>query len=396
MKSITAASFILTERCNLACKYCFENGRRGGPDMTAEVAQKGLEWLFENAVASKAKEVSIILFGGEPFLKPALCDQLLSLGLKFQNQHKITFAPSVITNATIMNDELELMLYRHASRNPRFSCQLSIDGAEQSQNLYRVYPSGKGSYETVAVTVSRYRDIFGGRLNIHGCINKQTMPLLFDNYKFIAEQWKPGSIWFMPVHTEDWDENDVKLYDEQLGKIFSHEAESLNTVSYYAPINKLLSFQVGRECHHDKTCGAGVSFVSITGEGDIYPCHNIYFKDDKHSQKVGNIFDGVLDDEILKPYEEYTYRTMGCGKCENTACYRCIADNWAENGDINKQVGKVMRCKLSSVERKWQNIARDFAIEHYQRPSQLDRMEQNLTQLTKILYNGMGGEADGT
>lgn len=361
----TSASFIVTERCNLACSYCFENGRRGGADMSEAVAVRGMEWLFENALKSGADRVSVILFGGEPLLLPEICDTILAHGAEFSRWTGIRFEPSIITNATVLTERAAEMLQTAAEMIPSFHCQLSIDGAEKSQNLYRVFPDGRGSFEAVQGNVERFRQIFGRRLNIHGCINKMTMPMLFENYRYVAEQWKPGSIWFMPVHTEQWSEWDISLYDEQLGRVFEHQTQKLGTVSYFAPMNKLLTCRPGREAHHAKTCGAGVSFCSVTGDGSLYPCHNIYFNDPSRSMRFGDVFRGVLENEKLMPFEWYTYQSLGCEGCKNTACYRCIADNWVHNGDITKQVGKPMRCLLSCVERKWQEKAREYAGKHF-------------------------------
>ena len=52
----TAASFLLSEDCNLACTYCFELGCRNKNTMTKEVAEQGLQYLSDNAIKNEQKE----------------------------------------------------------------------------------------------------------------------------------------------------------------------------------------------------------------------------------------------------------------------------------------------------------------------------------------------------
>lgn len=368
---ITSASFIVTERCNLACSYCFEREwrecRRERNDMTVEAAQTGMKWLYDNAVASGAKQVSVILFGGEPLLNVARCVDILETGLSLERLHGIPFKANLITNGTVMNRDVEFFLYKYAAKMPGFTVQLSIDGTQEAHDLYRVNRRGEGSFDAAWVNVDTYMTAFKNRLSVHGCVNKQTLPMLFDSYFTMAERGFQR-IWYMPVHTEDWTMDDVQEYDRQLGMIFDDMCKR-KQMSIYSPIDKCLS---GDRPQPEKTCGAGCTFATITPSGGIWPCHNIYFNDPERTQRVGNVLTGEFLADVLKPYEAYSTKTLGCGDCDNTACYRCIADNWAVNDDINAQVGKPMRCAMSSVERRYQLAAKEYADKHF--------VPQNLTE----------------
>ena len=368
---ITSASFIITECCNLACTYCFENEwRKCGRTMramTRKTISHGLEWLFENAKEAGTDHVDIMLFGGEPLLRPDLCGHLLQTGYELQTENNIQFRPNLITNGTLWNWDIEHLLYKYKLLLPGYSAQLSIDGVGPVHDMNRVYPDGHGSYADIEENIGRYLKIFKGSLCVHGVVSRETMPHLFESYKAFADMGVPN-IWFMPLHTEVWTEADVALYDAQMQLIYD-DMISRNTVSIYAPINKCLS---GDRKLGPKTCGAGNSFFTITPAGDLWPCHNVYFNDPEGKQKCGNIWDRELDEAVLKPYREYDINTMGCGDCENSMCYRCIADNLVHNGDLNAQVGKPMRCLLSGVERKYQKMAKEYADSHF--------VPQNLTE----------------
>lgn len=368
---ITSASFIVTERCNLACTYCFEREWRecGRPrnDMTTEAALYGMEFLYANAIASGAKQVSVILFGGEPLLNVPRCADILDTGLLHQKHTGIPFKANLITNGTVMNRDVELFLYKYAAKMPGFTAQLSIDGAKSAHDRYRIYRDGGGSFDSVWSNVDTYMEAFGNRLSVHGCVNKQTLPMLFDSYFTMAERGFKR-IWYMPVHTEDWTMDDVAEYGRQLHRIFADMCKR-GQMSLYSPIDRCLS---GDKPQPEKTCGAGTTFATITPSGGIWPCHNIYFNDPERTQRVGNVLTGEFLYDVLKPYREYNTATLGCEGCPNGACYRCIADNWAENGDITKQVGKPVRCAMSAVEHDYQMRAKEYADRHF--------VPQNLTE----------------
>jgi len=197
----------------------------------------------------------------------------------------------------------------------------------------------------------------------------------------------------MPVHTEEWQREDVALYDAQLAVIFD-EMLRRGRIDTFSPIDRLLC---GRDVHPEKTCGAGVDFCTINGKGEIFPCHSIYFNDDERATLLGDVYRGILYPERLKPFEEYSVADLGCSDCPNTKCYRCIADNLASNGSIVEQVGRPIRCAMSDVERKWQRKALEIATEcrPLRKATQLDRIEGELKQLVRVLHDGLGGDAIG-
>lgn len=367
MRQFSSASLIVTEKCNLSCKYCFENHcRQFGPDMDDKTAIKIVQFLFDQAsMMPSNRHVGITLFGGEPLLNFSVCKTIVNKGIELSKEMKIPFKPGIITNGTIMNDEIELEMFRWKSQCG-FSIQVSIDGCEEAQNLYRVRKDGTSSYSEVEKNIPAFERL--GPVCLHGCLNKKTLPMLYKSYRHFIDKFNhKGAIWFMPVHSEKWNSEDVKIYDEQLQMIFEHETKTLGTVSAYTPIDKLLPCG-GNYRHPEKTCGAGTNYLSFTGNGDIYPCHNFYFSQNqiKQDMLVGNVFDDIpLDEKILKPFQEFTQEKLGCAQCPNTACYRCIADNMVFCGDITKQIDQGgFRCKLSSVEKKYQDLAVKWAEEH--------------------------------
>lgn len=353
----TGGSFLAAEDCNLACEYCFINTAGTfctNKRMSKEVAKKGLDYLCRNANIMKVDSFSVMLFGGEPMLNPDVIEFIFKYGLELANKHGKRFDASIITNGTIMNDRLKdiFMKYKH---QVNLSCQISIDGKKESQDLYRVNKNGMGSFDMIEKNLPIFKEIFEdryGSLSVHGCINKKTMPKLYENYKFLHDDWGFTKIWFMPIHDEAWDEDDVREYEKQLGLIYDNiinaidVEKSIAEIDNYAPLDRC--FKTEFPSH---PCSAGRTFISINVDGDIYPCHQFYFNDLQHTTKLGNVNDGI-DDMKRKVFLDYSQKDL-CTSCDCINCYRCIAENFYINGSMVSQI-KGVRCELSKLERDFQ------------------------------------------
>lgn len=352
----TSASFLVTENCNLRCKYCFE--KHNNKVMTEEVAYKALEMLSNNAVQEHEREFHAMIFGGEPLLNIDLIDKIFHKGEELAKEKGLRFTTAIITNATIFNEEIESVLSWHKDSS-NLTLQLSIDGDEETQNEYRVTVDGKGSFDLVDKNVNKFLKIFKGqehKVCFHGCLNKKTISKMYDNFMFFINKWNAKNIWFLPVMEENWDEEDIKIYEEQQGKIYSYirnilvENRDISAIDLYAPLDRCRNHFFA-----SKPCGAGDNFVTVTANGDLFACHQMYFNDPEEKTKVGNVFTG-LDEEKRKPFIEYKSSDLTCDKdCKNVNCYRCIAANFVYNGDMLNQI-KGNYCKLMSIDKMYQDF----------------------------------------
>lgn len=355
----TAASLLLTENCNLRCTYCFEKHNK--TKMSKEVGRKAIDWLSDNAVKTGLDEFSVLLFGGEPLLNIDTIEEVLEYGVKVADEKGLRFTASMVTNATVMNDHIYSVLRKYRDM-VNLGIQLSVDGIPEVQDRYRLTVAGKGSWHMVEKNLPRFKELYDNnpddnRLSIHGCINKETMPFLYENYNFFRKELGFKRIWFLPIAEEKWDASDVKLYQENSQKIFNDcVADLLQSMDYqealnYAPFDK---FANGLECRPDAPCGAGRSFVTITATGEIYPCHQIYFNDPEKDTLIGNVMgDGELDEDRRRIFLEYEEEDIGCQDCPNTQCYRCLATNYVNNGGILSQI-RGLYCALSGIDRYFQ------------------------------------------
>ncbi len=355
-----SASFLITEDCNLACKYCFEKHNKGF--MSKEIIRKGLEMLCYGSKKSGRNNFHAMIFGGEPMLRLDLVEEILSYGLELSKKERVRFTAGIVTNSTIFNKDVERLIKQYGN-SAELNIQLSIDGDRQSQDEDRRTKSGKSSFDLVAKAVPEYMRVFKemGRensLNIHGCISKKNLPRLYNNYRFFLDEWGFKNIWFMPIHEDSWELSDVEIYEEQLNKIAdfilykTRINRDFSYVKSYSPIDRCLR----QKQFTSAPCGAGKSFITITADGRIYSCHHLYFID--NSLVIGDVWTGI-DDARRRIFLDYDYRDIDCRKdCDHTNCYRCIAVNYGVNGSILSQV-KGNYCKLSYVEKGIQDKVRE-------------------------------------
>lgn len=355
-----SASFLVTEDCNLACKYCFEKHNKNY--MTKEIARKGLDFICNNAIKEKQDHFHAMIFGGEPLLNLDVVEEIFKYGIELAEKNNIQFTTSIVTNATIMNDKVKRIIKTYKDK-AKLSVQLSIDGVKEVQDAYRVTKNGKGSFNIVEKNVPIWKDIFKDNiyaLSIHGCCNRDTLKYLFKNYKYFREVWDVPRLWFMPIHSEDWEEGDEEIYREELQKIADYildrvkKENNIQEIINYAPLDRCLN----RDGFPLAPCGAGKNFITITAKGDIYPCHHFYFNDPERHTIIGNIWDGI-DDQRRAIFMHYDNDDLSCKKkypkCDAYGCYRCIAENWQQNGSILSVVDcGGIRCKMSRIEREIQ------------------------------------------
>jgi uncharacterized protein len=145
---ICLAYFVLSEQCNLACKYCFlGNADIEAPKVTKypmshETADKALAFFARQTREDMSQfndEKEIIFYGGEPLVNFDTLKYVVERSRYYQEQHllgpKLKF--SMITNGTLLNEEIVQFLIDH-----KINVSISIDGADEAKNSNRVLRAG--------------------------------------------------------------------------------------------------------------------------------------------------------------------------------------------------------------------------------------------------------------
>jgi uncharacterized protein len=239
---------LLTDKCNLRCKYCWSEGKEESSGiMTAETADKAMQFLMRYA----AEDVGITFFGGEPLLNLPVLKHVFE---KHPHQRY-----GIYTNATLLTDELVDYFYK---RRDFIQITISMDGNTQTQILNR------GKMPDIRLV----RKVFTMFPNSRAQATSVDPKTLYDDVKSLRDLGAK-EIAVSRVHFHRVGKNDFKAFDEQ-AKQMAFDACLCGSV-------KIM----------EKTtpCGVVEKFLAISPNGDLYPCDLFYWN---KRALLGNVYTG--------------------------------------------------------------------------------------------------------
>lgn len=284
----TTIEMMLTRKCNMNCKYCFEKDKKGknlNLDETYRLITGNNYTLPVN---------SFYMFGGEPLLNLKFITDLID---KIQKDNTLStekkekwireMTHNLTTNGTLINKNIKLL------KDYGFSLQVSLDGPEEINDLCRVDHANKGKFELIQNNLKLCREE-GIPYNLHGAVSHVNYKN-FDkiNEFFLEEMIKAVSAQaernknkkeledFLPVilfhnycqfvFEEDITDSDIdallEAYQRTIEFIFS--TSLLN--DYDFNMRKLVA--EGFLARRGGMCSAGNNMFAIDDDFFVYPCH---------------------------------------------------------------------------------------------------------------------------
>lgn len=189
---------ILTEACNLACKYCFvETGFKQSHEfkqMSIKTAKAGVD-LFARSLSSghAPDEPQVILYGGEAFLNTQVLREVVQY-ISEQRVHgslPINTSITINSNGTLINDELAQFL----ARIERLTVAISIDGPRDIHDTARPNKGPGGSFEA-ALTGYRCLQRFGVPAGVCCTISRYNVEVLPQVARWLVEELGVNSLGF--------------------------------------------------------------------------------------------------------------------------------------------------------------------------------------------------------
>lgn len=133
-------TFIVTEDCNLRCKYCYVTHKSSNARMTFETAKKFIDYIFK---IKRNEQHAVILdfIGGEPFLEIDLIDQICDYfkikAFELNDEWYWNYRINVCTNGVNYNAE---KIQNFIKKNHmKLSVTISIDGIKEKHDMQRVF-----------------------------------------------------------------------------------------------------------------------------------------------------------------------------------------------------------------------------------------------------------------
>ncbi|SHN71678.1 FibroRumin system radical SAM peptide maturase [Desulfovibrio litoralis] len=165
--SVNVCYLILSEQCNLACKYCFlgnnDPARRkkfSSEKMTKETAEQALVYFIRQIKLSgnqnPENKSTIIFYGGEPLLNFPVLEHI---ALRIHELGKVepcikNAELSVITNGLLL-DEYKLKRLKELG----VSIAISIDGCSEEANEQRIDLVGRPSFSKVVAVLDTAKNL---------------------------------------------------------------------------------------------------------------------------------------------------------------------------------------------------------------------------------------------
>lgn len=328
-RTLRALCLNVTSACNLSCIYCFAHGEgKLSGHMSLETALQSLNFLLEKS--NPEATLQIDFFGGEPLLNFDMIKKFVIEAKKKTDRIKFTLT----TNAVLLTEDvLEFLNLEN------ISLILSLDGDKIYNDLNRPSSTGESVWATAFTNIKRaIKSRNGDSYYVRGTITPNTMDIVktcrffVDNgiYRFSLEPAKGKSTDSWAVKHEHLQEL-CKKYEE-LAKFIIEKRKEGVPVDYFH-FNIYLDSPL---CSPRRLsgCGAGVEYLSIDPNGNIYPCHRLHMKE----FSMGNIFENNKNFDIIRDKFEKTilFTKSKCNSC--WARYYCSggchADAYLTNNNI--------------------------------------------------------------
>lgn len=314
-KNIT---FIVTEDCNLVCKYCYITGKNSKNKMSFETAKKAIDFILNHREDFPEGSVIWEFIGGEPFLEIELIDQICDyikqemfrLNHPWFNNYRFSFSSNGLLYSTP-----EVQNYIKKNKN-NLSIGLSVDGNKTKHDLQRIKPDGSGSYDEIVKNVPLWLLQFPNS-GTKATFSSADLPHLKDSVISLYELGI-NPIAANVIFENDWQDSDDVIFETQLRELADYIIENRLwdkfNCTFFADF---LGSPLTQEHLDGNWCGAG-KMLAIDHQGKFYPCVRFvgYSLNKRASLVVGDCERGY-DYDRLRPFMALDTRSQSSEECIN-------------------------------------------------------------------------------
>lgn len=328
-KKLNRLLLSLTSNCNLRCRYCYVFNEYTGSSyihqtMTPFLVKKTIKKMFDTY-----DSIGFIqFFGGEPNLVLGLM-KIATEEIKKICQERNLSVPQlgIITNLTLLNDEI-IDFYKENN----LKITVSMDGPKEVHDYLRKYASGKASHKDILTNIERLKkrkipfSVECTFTKIH--VKKEIS--VKDLLDYFSREIKPVRLDIVCVM--DKSESELNVYDKEFPLVIDSFVEAIDSWFDYwkqggemifgiiAEVMKGISF-ASKKDKLKMYCPAGDSYLAVSPNGNIYPCH-LFLGNNKYLL-------GKIDSQ--SPTINFNNRlnqNNACRDCPtNSFCFSCLGRN---------------------------------------------------------------------
>ncbi|MBQ9463721.1 MAG: thioether cross-link-forming SCIFF peptide maturase [Lachnospiraceae bacterium] len=323
---VKALCLHIAHDCNLACRYCFaEEGEYHGRRelMSFETGKKALDFLV--AASGTRRNLEVDFFGGEPLMNWETVKRLVAYGRSLEEPNGKHFRFTVTTNGMLLNDEVMEFCNREMD-----NVVLSLDGRKEVNDRMRPTPGGHGSYDIIVPKFQKFAKQREGQYYVRGTFTRQNLDFSEDALHFLELGFDRFSLEPV-VASEDLSEDMAyAIREEDLPKIFAEYdrlaeilVERTKAGRPFTFFHFMIDLQQG-PCVAKRLagCGSGCEYVSVTPNGNIYPCHQFAGEDEF---LLGTVDTGITNTAVTEDFRS-------CNVYSKEKCRNCFARFYCSGG----------------------------------------------------------------
>lgn len=314
---VTSITLDLTEQCDLRCTYCFTSGKTTNR-MSFETAKKAILWLFSKEVSGDEKNIKITFWGGEPLLEFELIKQIVTFVRSIEEDYGKKVKFNMTTNGMNLTEEVIKYLMLH-----NIGYMISVDGFGE-RNRYRKTINGDNSFEQVLEKLKLSKSLYP-MTNIRLTLTPENAFYMYEDILKFREVVGIDRFHFSPAYEMNWTEQDYKNVEYTLYRLAEEVIRSYKSGKRFRI--KPFSYRPTKNAG-GYPCGAGHTYLSISTEGAIYPCHRFHdFCDGRvwseQEKCLGHIDTGITNSEFKAQFDDFpqllkNYNCAHCGGCYAT------------------------------------------------------------------------------
>lgn len=323
--------------CNLRCNYCFAsqgdfNGER--VRMPLEVGKKALDLLVEKS--GNRRNLEVDFFGGEPLMNFEVVKDLVAYGRSIEDKHNKHFRFTITTNGVLLDDENMKFMNENMD-----NVVLSLDGRKEVNDNMRPAINGSGSFDLITPKFLDFIKMRGDKdYYVRGTFTSENLD--FSKDVMFMNELGFDSLSVEPVVTDPKEE--YALLEEHLDTIMEeYEKLSKEFIEKHKKGEGFTFFHFMIDltqgpCFIKRVagCGAGVEYLAVTPEGDLFPCHQFVGQDEF---KIGTLDSGIDNAKLVDEFRNANVFTKeGCSDCwaKFYCSGGCHANAYYANNDLKK------------------------------------------------------------
>lgn len=324
----------ITHACNLRCPYCVmhlpgleDKYEKNLTPMSLKTARKALDFIVRTA----PRGITLTFFGGEPLLAFGLVKQIVE---EAESRYPGWFDYQLITNGTLLEPYMFEVIREHDIR-----VLVSFDGPPAEHDALRRFRRGQGS--TFQETWSRFQALLAAypecRYQINATYLRTSLKVAKTVDFFLSRgvanlrvdrglvpRESPFALTLAEVD---------RLREEFERLVLSYRDYLLKGQGFRVdPFAQLIN-RLARGRRRWRACNAGVDYLTIAPDGEIYSCFKLL---GVPSLRLGHVDEGLDNRVFAEVWARHVDQRRPCNTC--FARYfcggGCVADNFHLTGDF--------------------------------------------------------------